>query len=114
MDKRKGFSLIELLVVISIIALLTSIIIPSLERTRKQAREIINQRLKKRLKNDGKQTPWSGSPIFVAQHATATCCRNCIQKWYRIPKNIELNSEQIKFIEELIATWIFLELEKEN
>ena len=43
MDKRKGFSLIELLVVISIIALLTSIIIPSLERTRQQAREIVCQ-----------------------------------------------------------------------
>ena len=25
--------------------------------------------------NDGKQTPMHGHPVFVAQHATATCCR---------------------------------------
>ena len=31
-------------------------------------------------KNDGKQTPMKGHPIFIAQHATATWCRGCIQK----------------------------------
>lgn len=25
--------------------------------------------------NDGKQTPMCGQPVFIAQHATATCCR---------------------------------------
>ena len=25
--------------------------------------------------NDGKQTPMLGHPVFVAQHATASCCR---------------------------------------
>jgi hypothetical protein len=25
--------------------------------------------------NDGKQTPMRGHPVFIAQHATATCCR---------------------------------------
>ena len=29
-------------------------------------------------KNDGKQTPMRGHPVFVAQHATATCCRGCL------------------------------------
>lgn len=24
--------------------------------------------------NDGKQTPVRGNPVFIAQHATATCC----------------------------------------
>ena len=32
--------------------------------------------------NDGKQTPMRGHPVFVAQHATATCCRVCIEKWH--------------------------------
>ena len=31
--------------------------------------------------NDGKQTPMRGHPVFVAQHATATCCRGCIYKY---------------------------------
>ena len=27
------------------------------------------------IPNDGKQTPMRGHPTFIAQHATATCCR---------------------------------------
>ena len=23
--------------------------------------------------------------VFVAQHATACCCRGCLEKWYRVP-----------------------------
>ena len=30
--------------------------------------------------NDGKQTPMRGHPVFIAQHATATCCRACNRK----------------------------------
>ena len=30
-----------------------------------------------RPRNDGKQTPLRGHPVFIAQHATATCCRSC-------------------------------------
>jgi hypothetical protein len=26
-------------------------------------------------KNDGKQTPMRNHPVFIAQHATAACCR---------------------------------------
>jgi hypothetical protein len=44
--------------------------------------------------NDGKQTPWHNHPVFVAQHATATCCRGCMQKWHQIPKGRELTEEE--------------------
>ena len=37
-------------------------------------------------RNDGKQTPMRNHPVFIAQHATATCCRGCIQKWHGIEK----------------------------
>jgi len=30
--------------------------------------------------NDGKQTPMRNRPVFIAQHATGTCCRKCLQK----------------------------------
>ena len=57
-------------------------------------------------KNDGKQTPMKGHPVFIAQHSTATCCRGCIQKWYGIKKGKELSDEEILFFVELIIRWI--------
>ena len=52
-----------------------------------------------------------GHPTFIAQHATATCCRGCISKWHNIPKGIELNNNQKEYITKLIMAWIKKELE---
>ena len=62
-------------------------------------------------KNDGKQTPMRGHPVFVAQHATACCCRGCLQKWYKVPKNKELSLVQQQKIVNLLMAWIEKELE---
>src|SRR6478672_10394538 len=58
--------------------------------------------IKKRLapahpSNDGKQTPWRGHPVFVAQHATATCCRGCLEKWHGLSKGRELTEREIDY-----------------
>ena len=60
---------------------------------------------------DGNQTPMKGHPVFIAQHATATCCRKCLEKWYKIPYNRELNEKEKKFINALIMSWIIKEYE---
>ena len=55
---------------------------------------------------DGKQTPFKGHPVFKAQHATATCCRGCLEKWYRIERNRMLNDDEKIFIRKIIMEWI--------
>src|ERR1051326_4203559 len=57
-------------------------------------------------KNDGRQTPWRGHPAFVAQHATATCCRGCLQKWHGIPKGRELDAEEKRHVLDVIERWL--------
>jgi hypothetical protein len=56
--------------------------------------------------NDGKQTPMRKHPVFVAQHATATCCRGCLEKWHAIPKGRELSTEEKQHIVLVIRRWL--------
>lgn len=53
-----------------------------------------------------------GHPVFIAQHATATCCRSCLYKWHKIAKDKELSSEEIDYIVDIIMTWIVKEINK--
>ena len=58
------------------------------------------------IANDGKQTPMRGHPVFIAQHATATCCRECIRKWHKIQPGKELSQVQQDYLVDVIMTWI--------
>lgn len=43
---------------------------------RRHAEDFVAKRLAPaHIPNDGKQTPMRGHPVFLAQHATACCCR---------------------------------------
>lgn len=78
-----------------------------IEAIKEHAYTFIQQRLAPaQPKNDGKQTPMSGHPVFLAQHATATCCRNCLKKWHAIPKGQALRSNEIGYIVNVIMCWI--------
>ena len=73
--------------------------------------DFINNRLAmKEIVNDGKQTPMRGHPVFIAQHATGTCCRGCLYKWHNIDKNKELSNNEINYIVNIIIRWIILEM----
>ena len=82
-----------------------------LDTIRKHAYDFINNRLANYpTLNDGKQTPMKGHPVFIAQHATATCCRICLYKWHKIPSNRQLTNKEIaKIINRPINTviWIY-------
>ncbi|NVN36610.1 DUF4186 domain-containing protein [Komagataeibacter swingsii] len=55
---------------------------------------------------DGRQTPWRGHPVFIAQHATGTCCRGCVAKWHALPAGQALDTQQQAYILSVIQEWI--------
>ena len=57
-------------------------------------------------KKDGRQTPMKNHPVFIAQHATGTCCRNCLSTWHKIPKGKALTPEQIDYVLAVIDRWL--------
>ena len=76
------------------------------------AYDIINKRLAPAyIENDGKQTPMRQvHPVFIAQHATGTCCRNCLMKIHHIPKGRDLTDKEVRYIVNVIMIWIQREL----
>ena len=80
---------------------------------KKHAYDFITKRLKNTKNvNDGKQTPTKGHPVFIAQHATATCCRGCLEKWHKISKDKDLSDTEINYIVYVIMKWIIKECKK--
>jgi hypothetical protein len=74
---------------------------------RQHALELISQRVAPAApRKDGKQTPYRGHPVFVAQHATATCCRTCLERWHGIPKGRALSDDELAYVVEVIGRWI--------
>jgi hypothetical protein len=76
----------------------------------RHAREFVDRRLGlAHPPNDGKQTPMRGHPVFVAQHATATCCRSCLSKWHGIDAGRELNDAERRYIVAVIGRWLHVQ-----
>jgi hypothetical protein len=78
-----------------------------LETVLRHARDFVSKRLADaEPANDGWQTPMRNHPVFIAQHATGTCCRGCLAKWHHIPKYRPLTQEQIDYIIEVLRRWL--------
>jgi hypothetical protein len=79
---------------------------------REHAHDLIGRRLAPAEPyKDGRQTPYRNHPVFVAQHATATCCRTCLERWHEIPKGRELTTEEQRHIVDVICRWIVRQLD---
>jgi hypothetical protein len=77
------------------------------------ARDFLSKRLAPAVpKNDGKQTPFRGHPVFVAQHATACCCRGCLEKWHNIPKGRALTPSEEAYVVKVLEHWLHNEMRK--
>jgi uncharacterized protein DUF4186 len=66
------------------------------------------------IPNDGKQTPFRGHPVFVAQHATACCCRGCLEKWHHIPRGRQLTPEEREYVRTVLERWLRSEATRLN
>jgi hypothetical protein len=78
-----------------------------MEAIRRHAHELIGARLAPAQPyKDGKQTPYRGHPVFVAQHATATCCRSCLERAHEIPKGHALTATERDYVVAVIERWI--------
>lgn len=84
-----------------------------LDKIEEHAYDFITKRLApKDIPNDGKQTPMKGHPVFIAEHATATCCRGCLFKWHKIRKGKDLSEKEIKYVVDIIMEWISRQIDK--
>ena len=78
-----------------------------METIRRHAENFVRQKLAPAdPTNDGKQTPMHGHPVFKAMHATACCCRGCLNKWYRVPLHRELTESEQNRIVNLLMAWL--------
>ena len=78
-----------------------------IETIRSHANDFITKRLAPEYpENDGKQTPMRGHPVFIAQHACACCCRDCLYKWHRIEKGRKLSENEINDLVDIVMEWI--------
>lgn len=86
-----------------------------LNEIRKHAYDFLEKRLvPANITNDGKQTPMRGHPVFIAQHATATCCRGCLEKWHHISKGRKITKQELDYIVEVIMMWIQMQINKKS
>jgi hypothetical protein len=55
---------------------------------------------------DGLQTPMSGNILYYAQHATACCCRSCMEYWHNVPKGRQLTESELSYFTELMMRFV--------
>ena len=82
-----------------------------MEVIRRHAADFVRKRLAPDcIANDGRQTPMRGHPVFLAQHATACCCRGCLSKWHHIAAGHTLSEEEQRYVVAVLMHWIEQEM----
>ena len=71
------------------------------------ARDFVEKRLAPaEPAHDGRQTPLRNHPVFMAQHATGTCCRGRLEKWHQIPKGRALTDREVQYVVAVLRHWL--------
>ena len=80
-----------------------------IDELKKQARKIVVNKLEEQPKNDGKQTPTAGNPIYKAMHACKASSRKELSKAHRIAAGRDLTERKIDSIVNLLVRWMVRE-----
>lgn len=74
---------------------------------RLHATDFVNKRLAPaNPKNDGRQTPTKGHPVFIAQHACGCNDRASVEEFFGYEKGRELTEKEVGIIVDVILRWI--------
>ena len=82
---------------------------------RRKGRMLLRTAAEKRIRSsvgsaqpfrDGQQTPKTGNVLYYAQHATACCCRTCMEYWHGVPKGRELTNAEVQYFTELVMRFV--------
>lgn len=74
---------------------------------RLHATDFVNKRLApENPKNDGRQTPTKGHPVFIAQHAAGCNDRDSLEEFFDIKKGKALSEAQVEIVVDVILRWI--------
>jgi hypothetical protein len=87
----------------------------AINHARRKGRRQLHEAARRRLETsvgkagmafDGRQTPREGNTICYAQHATASCCRTCIEYWHDIPKDRDLTADELSYLSTLVIAYL--------
>ncbi|MBN2164295.1 MAG: DUF4186 family protein [Pontiellaceae bacterium] len=74
---------------------------------RLHATDFVNKRLAPaNPKNDGRQTPTKGHPVFIAQHACGCNDRTSLEEFFGFEKGRELSTDEVDIVVDVILKWI--------
>jgi hypothetical protein len=87
------------------------------DRAMRKGHAVTEAEMEKRLRKsvgpgkpfrDGTQTPIDDpkNSVYWAQHATASCCRRCMEYWHGIERGHELTEEEIAYLKALAMLFI--------
>ena len=86
----------------------------AVRHARRKGRRGMNEAADRRIRSavsqdsnfDGRQTPMEGNALYYAQHATAACCRKCIEEWHAIPRGRPLEDVEIGYLVDLVRLYV--------
>jgi len=86
---------------------------------RRKGRRLLREAVRRQIESavgkpnhprQGRQTSWETNPkataVHFAQHATASCCRKCVEEWHAIPVDVDLTTEQLDYLTELAMRYV--------